>query len=52
MEDWKFSSYQSFISNNPSKIKRENVFEIFNGREEFEKYHKQRIDNKLMNMDF
>lgn len=53
MEDWKFSSYQSLISDNPSKIKRENAFEIFNGKEEFEKYHKQRIDNNLMlDMDF
>ena len=51
IEDWQFSSFPSLISNNISLLKRKEVLEWFNGKDEFIKYHQQPIFPKL-DLDF
>ncbi len=40
-QDYKWSSYQSILSNKPTHIKRQEVLEWFGGREQFIKAHKE-----------
>jgi len=47
MDDWPYSSYSSFISNKNTMLKREEVLDWFNGKDEFIKYHHQPIDPKI-----
>lgn len=47
MEDWKLSSYESYLSENLTKISRTEILDIFGGMENFIKYHQQPIELKL-----
>ena len=38
-EDWKYSSYNAFITYKPSKLKRQEVLSWFGGKEDFIEYH-------------
>jgi REP element-mobilizing transposase RayT len=42
--NYRYSSYQSLLSNGATKLKREEVFEWFNGREGFIKAHEQKLN--------
>ena len=39
--DYKYSSYRSFLSNKPSLLCREEVFEAFHGKDSFLQHHEQ-----------
>ncbi len=39
LSQYKFSSYTAIVSNKPSKIARDLVFEIFDGKDAFFNYH-------------
>ena len=43
IEDWKWSSYNSILSDKITLIKRSEILNWFNGKEEFIKYHSQDI---------
>ena len=43
IEDWKWSSYNSILSDNITLIKRSELLNWFNDKEEFIKYHSQDI---------
>ena len=43
MEDWKFSSYNSFFSKSPTNVNREYTLDFFGGVERFRQYHAQPI---------
>ena len=47
MEDWPYSSYNTFLSNKKTLLKRQDVLEWFNGKEDFIKFHQQPIDPKI-----
>ncbi|MFM9944439.1 MAG: transposase, partial [Bacteroidia bacterium] len=51
IEDWPYSSYNSFLSDKKTLLKREDVLDWFYGKEDFIKYHQQPIDPK-MDFDF
>jgi REP element-mobilizing transposase RayT len=38
-EDWKYSSYNTFLSNKPTQIEREYILDIFGSRNEFVNFH-------------
>ena len=38
-KEWKWSSYQSMLQEKQTKIKKQEVFEWFGNKEQFEKYH-------------
>ncbi|MEM9894997.1 MAG: transposase [Bacteroidota bacterium] len=38
-KEWKFSSYETILSDKPTQILREEVLSWFGGREEFERFH-------------
>ncbi len=44
--DWKWSSYASFLTELPTKLKRESVLEWFGGKQGFLDFHNQPIDLK------
>lgn len=46
MSDWKYSSYNTYLSNAATKISKQIVLDIFGGREHFIKYHQQPVDLK------
>ena len=54
--NYKWSSYQSILSNKPSNLKRTELLEYFDGKDEFIKYHKNYKENKeihnLIEMDY
>ena len=37
--EWQYSSYHAFISEKPTKLKRNSVLEWFGGKEPFLKFH-------------
>lgn len=39
--DWKYSSYTSILSKQPTKVKRQDVLQLFGGKDAFIKYHNQ-----------
>jgi len=43
-ENYKWSSYQSILSNKPTKLKRNELLEIFEGKENFIQYHRSYKD--------
>ncbi len=47
IEDWKFSSYNSILSELPTKLLRKEVIEQFGSKENFIQFHQQPIDFKL-----
>ena len=53
VDEWTYSSYQSFLSLKPTKVQRDEVLKLFYGTEEFTRFHKQPVDRKIMlEMDF
>lgn len=46
-EDWKFSSYNSYLSDLTTKLSKKEIFEIFGSRNHFIEYHKQPVELKL-----
>ncbi len=53
IEDWKYSSYHSFLSIKDTQLKREEVLRWFYSKADFIKFHQQKIDLKLkLEMDF
>lgn len=42
--EWTWSSYGAYQSNGPTKIKREEVLELFRNRQDFTDFHMQQID--------
>jgi len=46
MEDWKWSSYNSILSNAPTKIERQKIIEEFGAIDEFIRFHDQPIHLK------
>lgn len=44
MADWAWSSYQAFLTDTPTELKREEVLEWFGNREEFLKFHQLPMD--------
>lgn len=45
-ESWKFSSYHSFLSDSKTRLKRNEVIELFGSVEEFVTFHKQNIQKE------
>lgn len=45
--DWQFSSYNSFLSSKPSKIRRDEVLDWFGDLEEFKKVHNLNVEEYL-----
>jgi REP element-mobilizing transposase RayT len=43
MEDWIYSSYQAFLSEKPSKIKRQEVLEWFGDKKSFQHFHQTNL---------
>lgn len=50
LDSWMYSSYHSYLSDKPSKIKRELALEWFGGGDEFEKIHNE-IKNEYLPQD-
>ncbi len=44
LDQCRFTSYHSIINENPTKLKREEVLEIFGGEESFIEWHQQVIN--------
>lgn len=44
---WRFSSYQSHISEGTTRLERDDTLTIFGGKDAYQNYHKQPIDLKL-----
>ena len=47
LEDWKFSSYNSYLSDHITKLSKKEIIEIFGSRKYFIEYHQQPIELKL-----
>lgn len=47
LRDWKYSSFESYFSENSSNLKREEVIEWFDDLDKFYEYHKKAIDESL-----
>jgi putative transposase len=45
--DWKYSSYNSTLSDKPTKVAREAVLELFGGKEKFLLLHKKYLGDEL-----
>src|SRR5690606_7767576 len=39
IEDWPYSSYNTFLSESPTSLKRKEVIDWFNGKEHFKRFH-------------
>ena len=40
-KDWNFSSYNSIIGNNPTRLQRDKVLQLFGSREDFIRIHQE-----------
>jgi len=47
LRDWKFTSFESFFSEKSTKLKRDEVIEMFDNKENFFFFHKKEIDEKM-----
>ncbi|HET7118894.1 MAG TPA: transposase [Hanamia sp.] len=47
LEDWKFSSYNSYLSDLTTKLSKKEIIEIFGSKNYFIEYHKQPVELKL-----
>jgi len=45
--EWRFSSYQSHISEGATRLERDHTLTVFGGKDAFLNYHKQSIDLKM-----
>jgi len=48
LQDWKYSSFESFFSEQASKINREEVIEWFGNRQVFFDFHQKEIEEKMV----
>jgi REP element-mobilizing transposase RayT len=48
LRDWKYSSFQCFLTTKATDIKRDEVIEWFDGKENFLAFHHQEVDEKLI----
>jgi len=48
LRDWKYSSFQCFLTTKATDVKRDEVIEWFNGKENFLAFHHQEMDEKLI----
>jgi putative transposase len=48
LRDWKYSSYESFFSEQASKINREEVIDWFGNQQAFFDFHQKEIDEKMV----
>ena len=46
IKEWKFSSFQSLLSDKPTKLERDYVMAIFGNKQAFLNYHAKPIDRK------
>ena len=51
-EEWKYSSYNVFIVNNPIEIEKNEVFELFDSRDNFIYCHNSKFTDKNIQDDF
>jgi hypothetical protein len=47
LRSWKYSSFESFFSNKPSLLNRDEVIEWFDDKANFYAYHQSEIDNRM-----
>ncbi len=47
VEDWKHSSYHEILSDQPTALKRTEIFNWFGGREQFIQFHQQPVHLKI-----
>jgi REP element-mobilizing transposase RayT len=47
LRDWRHSSFESFFSPSPSKIKREEAIDWFGNKDAFYQFHQKEIDTKM-----
>jgi putative transposase len=47
LEDWKFSSFRTFLSKGPTKLKKDEVINWFGGLNEFLDFNKQNIPGEI-----
>ncbi len=45
-ESWKYSSYNAFLSNKPSKVNKEYVLNLFGSKKDFISFHKENITKR------
>lgn len=43
--EWEHSSYHSYLSDKPSKIERNYILDLFDGKENFIEAHQQQIEH-------
>jgi len=48
LRDWKYSSFQCFLTTQATDVKRDEVIEWFDGKENFLAFHHQEVDEKLI----
>ncbi len=48
LRNWKYSSFESFFSDKATQLKREEVINWFDNKENFYEFHKKEIDEKLI----
>jgi len=46
-ENYKFSSYRSMIMNKNTRLKRKEILMLFNGKENFIRFHRSRLKEKM-----
>jgi len=46
ISEWKFSSYNAYLSQSATKLSKEAILDIFGTKEYFIKYHQQPIELK------
>lgn len=46
-EQWKFSSYNSYLSSSITKLSKKEIIDIFGSKEFFIEYHKQPVELKF-----
>ena len=48
-DEWKYSSYQAFISNKKTMLERDEIILIYGNEKNFMEFHKQEVDVELLN---
>ena len=47
LREWKYTSYEAFFSKKATNLKREEVIQWFDNKENFYKFHQKEIDEKI-----
>ena len=48
LQDWQYSSFESFLSDKHTQLKRDEVFDMFDDKDNFLSFHQNEIDEKMM----